>query len=195
MRRRDFIASIAGAAVTPVARAQQATLPVIGVISAGSRDAYAELLAAFRQGLKETGYVEGETVGIDSRSADGQLDRLPGLAADLVQRRVAVIVTTGGSSSPAAMAASRTIPIVFLSQSDPVNAGLVASFNRPGGNATGLALLTGPLVAKRLEIVLQLAPAGAPIGYLMNPQSVGKPGITCAKCRPRRRSSANDSLS
>ena len=176
MRRRDFIASIAGAAVTPVARAQQATLPVIGVISAGSRDAYAELLAAFRQGLKETGYVEGETVGIESRWADGQLDRLPGLAADLVQRRVAVIVTTGGSSSPAAMAASRTIPIVFLSQSDPVNAGLVASFNRPGGNATGLALLTGPLVAKRLEIVLQLAPAGAPIGYLMNPQSVGEAG-------------------
>src|SRR5262245_26312552 len=151
------------------AHAQQPTLPVIGVISAGSRDTYAELLAAFRQGLKESGYVEGQTVAIDSRWADGQLDRLPGLAADLVQRRVAVIVTTGGSSSRAAKAASQTIPIVFLSQSDPINAGLVANFNRPAGNATGMALLTGPLVAKRLEIALQLAPAGAPVGYLTNP--------------------------
>ena len=98
------------------------------------------------------------------------------LAADLVQRRVAVIVTTGGSSSRAAKATSRTIPIVFLSQSDPINAGLVASFNRPGGNATGMALLTGPLVAKRLEIALQLAPAGAPVGYLTNPQALGEAG-------------------
>ena len=106
----------------------------------------------------------------------GNLDRLPRLAADLVQRRVAVIVTTGGSSSRAAMAASGTIPIVFLSQSDPINSGFVASFNRPGGNATGMALLTGPLVAKRLEIVLQLAPAGAPIGYLMNPQDTREAG-------------------
>jgi ABC-type uncharacterized transport system substrate-binding protein len=122
--------------------AQQPTLPVIGFISAGSRDTYVDLLAAFRQGLKETGYVEGQTVAIESRWADGQFDRLPRLAAELVQRRVAVIATTGGSSSRAAMAASRTIPIVFLSQSDPINSGFVASFNRPGGNATGMALLT-----------------------------------------------------
>jgi putative tryptophan/tyrosine transport system substrate-binding protein len=178
MRRRDFVALLGGAAAAwPfAARAQQAAMPVIGVISAGSRDAYAELLAAFRQGLKETGYVEGQTVAIDSRWADGQLDRLPSLAADLVQRRVAVIVTTGGSSSRAAKAASQTIPIVFLSQSDPINAGLVANFNRPAGNATGMALLTGPLVAKRLEIALQLAPAGAPVGYLTNPQAVGEAG-------------------
>jgi len=176
MRRREFIAVLGGAAAWPFAASAQQTLPVIGTISAGSRDAYAGLMAAFRQGLKETGYVEGETVAIDSRWADGQLDRLPRLAADLVERRVAVIVTTGGSSSPAAIAASRTIPVVFLSQSDPVKAGLVSSFNRPGGNATGLGLLTGPLVAKRLEIVLQLAPAGAPVGYLMNPQSVGEAG-------------------
>jgi putative ABC transport system substrate-binding protein len=101
---------------------------------------------------------------------------LPHLAGDLVQRRVAVIVTTGGSSSRAAMAASRTIPIVFLSQSDPINSGFVTSFNRPDGNATGMALLTGPLVAKRLEIVLQLAPAGAPVGYLMNPQDTREAG-------------------
>jgi putative ABC transport system substrate-binding protein len=172
MRRREFITLLGGAAVSwPLsAQAQQPAMPVIGFISAGSRDEYAELLAAFRQGLKETGYVEGQTVEIDTRWADGQLDRLPRLAADLVQRRVAVIVTTGGSSSRAAKATSGTIPIVFLSQSDPINSGFVASFNRPGGNATGIALLTGPLVAKRLEIALQLAPAGTPVGYLMNPQ-------------------------
>src|SRR5262245_11707033 len=178
LRRRQFITLLGGAAAAwPLAaRAQQPAMPVIGVISAGSRAAYAELLVAFRQGLKETGSVEGQTVAIDSRWADGQLDRLPGLAADLVQRRVAVIVTTGGSSSRAAKAASRTIPIVFLSQSDPISAGLVANFNRPGGNATGMALLTGPLVAKRLEIALQFAPSGAPVGYLMNPQSIGEAG-------------------
>ena len=151
-------------------------MPVIGFISAGSRDAYTELLAAFRQGLKEGGYVEGQTVAIESRWADGQFDRLPRLAADLVQRRVAVIATTGGSSSRAAIAASGTIPIVFLSQTDPINSGFVASFNRPGGNATGMALLTAPLVAKRLEIVLQLAPVGAPVGYLMNPQDTREAG-------------------
>jgi putative ABC transport system substrate-binding protein len=175
VKRRDVIKLLGGAAAWPLAaRAQQPTLPVIGLISAGSRDAYAELFAAFRQGLKETGYVEGRSVAIDSRLADGQIDRLAGLAADLVQRRVAVIVATGGNSSRAAVDASRTIPIVFLSQGDPIKAGLVTSFNRPGGNATGWALLTGPLVAKRLEIVLQLAPAGTPIGYLTNPQAVGE---------------------
>jgi putative ABC transport system substrate-binding protein len=179
MRRREFIALFgSGAAAWPLAAgAQQPTLPVIGFISAGSRDTYAELLAAFRQGLNETGYVEGQTVAIESRWADGQYDQLPRLAADLVQRGVAVIVTTGGSSSRAAKeASSGTTPIVFLSQSDPINAGLVASFNRPGGNATGMALLTAPLVAKRLETVLQLAPAGAPVGYLMNPQDTREAG-------------------
>jgi putative ABC transport system substrate-binding protein len=178
VNRRSFITLLGGAAAAwPLAaRAQQPTLPVIGLISAGSRDTYAGLLAAFRQGLKETGYVEGQTVAIESRWADGQLDQLPRLAADLVQRGVAVIVTTGGSSSRAAMAASGTIPIVFLSQSDPIDSGFVTSFNRPDGNATGMALLTGPLVAKRLEIVLQLAPAGAPVGYLMNPQDSREAG-------------------
>jgi putative tryptophan/tyrosine transport system substrate-binding protein len=177
--RRKFLATLGGAAAAwPLAaRAQQQpAMPVIGFISAGSRDTYAELQASFRQGLKEGGYVEGQTVAIESRWADGQLDRLPRLAADLVERRVAVIVTTGGSSSRAALAASSTIPIVFLSQSDPINSGFVASFNRPGGNATGIALLTGPLVAKRLEIVLQLAPVGAPVGYLMNPQDTREAG-------------------
>jgi ABC-type uncharacterized transport system substrate-binding protein len=176
--RRTFLATLSGAAAAwPLAaRAQQAAMPVIGFISAGSRDTYVELLAAFRQGLKEGGYVEGQTVAIESRWADGQFDRLPRLAADLVQRRVAVIVTTGGSSSRAAIAASSTVPIVFLSQSDPISSGFVASFNRPGGNVTGIALLTAPLVAKRLEIALQLAPAGAPVGYLMNPQDAREAG-------------------
>jgi putative tryptophan/tyrosine transport system substrate-binding protein len=175
LRRREFITLLGGAAAAwPVAAStQQLAMPVIGVISSGSRDTYSELLAAFRQGLNEAGYVEGQTVAIDSQWADGQFDRLPRLADALVQRRVAVIVATGGSSSRAAKAASRTIPIVFLSQGDPIDAGLVASFNRPGGNATGMALLTGPLVAKRLEIVLQLAPAGAPVGYLTNPGALG----------------------
>jgi putative ABC transport system substrate-binding protein len=177
MKRREFITLLGGAAAWPsLVRGQQPAMPVIGVISAGSRDTYAELLAAFRRGLKETGHVEDQTVAIDSRWADGQIDRLPPLAADLVQRRVAVIVSTGGSSSRAAKAASSTIPLVFLSQDDPVKRGFVTSFNRPGGNATGMALLTGPLVAKRLEIVLQLAPAGAPVGYLMNPQAVSEAG-------------------
>jgi putative ABC transport system substrate-binding protein len=159
IRRRDFISALGGAAAgwPLAARAQQPAMPVIGVISAGSRGAYAELLAAFRQGLKETGYVEGQTVAIDSRWADGQLDRLPGLAADLVQRRVAVIVTTGGSSSRAAKAASRSIPIVFLSQSDPINAGLVANFNRPGGNATGMALTVKQLQAAGCESLRAIA--------------------------------------
>jgi ABC-type uncharacterized transport system substrate-binding protein len=178
MRRREFMTLITSAAAAwPIAaRAQRSTIPVIGLISAGSRDTYAELLAAFSQGLKEAGYVEGQAVEIDSRWADGQLAQLPYLAAELVQRRVAVIVTTGASSSRAAKDASRTIPIVFLSQSDPIDTGLVASFNEPGGNATGIALLTGPLVAKRLEIALQLAPRGAPIGYLTNPDTVGEAG-------------------
>ena len=177
LKRREFMALLGGAAAWPLAaRAQQLAMPVIGVISAGSRDTYVELLAAFRQGLKEGGYVEGQTVAIESRWADGQFDRLPGLAADLVQRRVAVIVTTGGSSSRAAMAASSTTPIVFLSQSDPINSGFVASFNRPGGNATGITLLTAPLVAKRLEIALQLAPTGTPVGYLMNPEDTKEAG-------------------
>ena len=152
--RRGLMTLLGGAAAAwPLAaRAQQPAMPVIGFISAGSRDTYVDLLAAFRQGLKETGYVEGQTVAVEARWADGQFDRLPRLAADLVQRRVAVIATTGGSSSRAAMAASRTIPIVFLSQTDPINSGFVASFNRPGGNATGMALLTASQGIRRYDV-------------------------------------------
>jgi putative tryptophan/tyrosine transport system substrate-binding protein len=178
LTRRGFIRLLGAstAAWPPIGHAQQPAMPIVGFISAGSRNAYTGLLAAFRQGLKESGYVEGQTAEIDSRWADGQLDRLPALAAELVQRRAAVLVTTGGSSSRAARDTTQVTPIVFLSQSDPISAGLVKSFNRPGGNATGIALLTGALVAKRLEIAVQLAPVGAPIGYLRNPQSVGEAG-------------------
>jgi putative tryptophan/tyrosine transport system substrate-binding protein len=172
MRRREFIRLLGGAATWPVAaRAQQPAMPMVGILSSGSVSAFVDLLGAFRQGLKETGCVEGQNVAIESRWAEGHFERLPELAAELVQRRAAVIVTTGGSSNLAAKAASSMVPHVFLSQDDPVKLGLVMSFNRPGGNATGMSLLTSALVAKRLEFVRQLAPAGAPISYLMNPQA------------------------
>ena len=172
MRRREFITLLGGAATLPLAaRAQQSAMPVVGILSSSSLAAYADLLGAFRQGLKEAGYIEGQNVVIESRWAEGRFERLPELAAELVQRGVAVIVTTGGSSNLAARAASPTVPHVFLSQDDPVKLGLVKSLNRPGGNATGLSLLTSALVAKRLEFVRQLALAGTPISYLMNPQA------------------------
>jgi ABC-type uncharacterized transport system substrate-binding protein len=170
MTRRDFIAYLAGAAAAwPLAaRAQQPAMPVVGTLSSGSLSAFTHLLGAFRQGLKETGYIEGQNVTIESRWAEGQFARLPELATELLQRRAAVVVTTGGDSTLAAKAASSTVPHVFLSQDDPVKLGLVVSFNQPGDNATGMSLLTGPLVAKRLEFMRQLVPAGAPISYLMN---------------------------
>jgi putative tryptophan/tyrosine transport system substrate-binding protein len=173
MRRRDFIGIIGNAAIAwPLAAgAQQPAVPLVGILSSASLSAYTDLLGAFRQGLKEKGYIEGQNVAIESRWAEGHFERLPQLAAELVQRHPAVIVTTGGSSNFAAKTASSTIPHVFLSQDDPVMVGLVMSLNRPGGNATGISLLTSPLVAKRLEFVRRLLPAGAPISYLMNPQA------------------------
>jgi putative tryptophan/tyrosine transport system substrate-binding protein len=173
MRRREFIALIGSAAAAwPLsAHAQRSATPVVGILSSASASAFTGLLDAFRQGLKENGYTEGQNIVIESRWAEGHFDRLPGMAAELVQRHAAVIVTTGGSSTLAVKAASSTVPHVFLSQYDPVKLGLVASFNQPGGNATGMSLLTSALVAKRLEYVTQLGPAGAPIFYLMNPQA------------------------
>jgi putative ABC transport system substrate-binding protein len=164
-KRREFITLLGGAAATwPLpARAQRPAMPVVGILSSGSVAAFVDLLGAFRQGLKETGYIEGQNVAIESRWAEGHFERLPELAAELVQRRAAVIVTTGGSSNLAAKAASSIVPHVFLSQDDPVKLGLVMSFNRPGGNATGMSLLTSALVAKRLEFVRQLTPSGAPL--------------------------------
>jgi putative ABC transport system substrate-binding protein len=172
MKRRAFITLLGGAAGWPLAaRAQQPAIPIVGILSSASLSAIVDLLGAFRQGLKESGYVEGQNVAIESRWAEGHFERLPELAAELVQLHATVIVSTGGSSNLAAKAASLTIPHVFLSQDDPVKAGLVKSLNRPGGNATGMSLLTSALVAKRLEFVRQLAPAGATIFYLMNPQA------------------------
>jgi putative tryptophan/tyrosine transport system substrate-binding protein len=144
---------------------------VVGILGSGSSAAFTDLLAAFRQGLKETGYIEGQNVTIEFHWAEGQFDRLSELAADLVQRRVAVMVATGVSSALAAKAASSTIPLVFLSQDDPVKLGLVTSFNLPSGNATGMSLLTGALVAKRVEFIQQLVPGNATISYLMNQQA------------------------
>jgi ABC-type uncharacterized transport system substrate-binding protein len=175
MRRRELIALLGGAAAAwPLeARAQQQpAMPVVAILSSASQTALRDVLAAFRQGLKETGYVEGQNVAIESYWAEGKFERLSQLATDLVQRRVAVIVTTGVSSSLAAKAVGANIPQVFVSQDDPVKLGLVASFNRPGGNATGMSLLTHPLVAKRLEFIRRLVGADAPpIAFLMNPRS------------------------
>ena len=169
--RRKFLATLGGAAAWPLAAgAQQAAVPVVGFLSARSLESTRNLLIAFRKGLAELGYVEGQNVAIEYRWAEGYLDRLPALAADLVQRGSAVIVTTGISSALGAQAASKTIPLVFLAGDDPVKFGLVASLNRPGGTATGVAWLTSELFAKRLQVVREMVPA-AVIGVLVNPKS------------------------
>jgi putative tryptophan/tyrosine transport system substrate-binding protein len=174
-KRREFIALLGGgglllAAKVKRARGQQPAMPVVGLLGATTAHGYAAQLAAFRQGLSEAGFVEGRNVAIEYRWADDQYDRLPALAADLARRQVAVIATLGGNAaSVAAKAATITIPVVFHGSVDPVEAGLVASLNRPGGNVTGVVTLNMDTGQKRLELIHELLPAATTIGLLLNP--------------------------
>jgi putative ABC transport system substrate-binding protein len=176
MRRREFITLLGGAAATssiswPLAARAQRAMPVVGVLHQRSQDTNPTEIAAFRQGLKETGYVEGQNVRIEYRSAEAQYDRLPALTADLVQRQVTVIAAMTGSAARAAKAATSTIPIVFQTASDPVQFGLVATLNRPGGNVTGVTNLNVELGPKLLELLHELIPTATVMALLINPTS------------------------
>src|SRR5262245_54984631 len=190
VKRREFISLVGSAAVAwPLAAgAQQQALSVICFLGGTSSDTFADRVRAFRQGLKDTGYVEGENVAIEYRWAEGQYERLPELAAELVRRKVAVIVATGGSTSAfAAKAATTTIPIVFGVAEDPVRLGLVASLNRPGGNLTGINFLNNELSAKRLELLRELVPGAARVAVLVNPANVLNTETTLRDLEPAAR--------
>jgi putative ABC transport system substrate-binding protein len=174
MRRREFVAALGGFAVPwPLAaRAQQPAMPVVGYLYGGSPESSVQRVAAFRKGLSETGYIEGENVAIEFRWANDRTDRLPELATDLVRRKVAVIATPGSSQAALAVkAATTTIPIVFAIGSDPVREGLIASLARPGGNVTGVAWLTEELGAKRLGLLHELLPKAMRVALLVNPNN------------------------
>jgi ABC-type uncharacterized transport system substrate-binding protein len=201
MRRREFFSVIGGAAAWPlVASAQQAQMPVVGYLSAASPDAGEPNAAAFRRGLQEAGYVGGQNVVIEYRWADQQIDRLPAMAADLVQRHVNVIAATTTPGALAAQAATTTIPIVFEVGTDPVRLGLVTNLNRPGGNVTGVTNLLVEVAPKRLELLHELLPTAKVMALLVNPAdralaqsargAVGGPQprdrTTCPQCQERR---------
>jgi ABC-type uncharacterized transport system substrate-binding protein len=172
VRRREFIALVGGAVAWPsAADAQQPPMPVIGFLSSGPTGGFEDRIKAFHEGLQETGYVVGQSVAIEYRWAEGQYDRLPGLAAELVSRQVTVIVTYATSAALAAKAATTTIPIVFIMSGDPVKFGLVASLNRPGGNTTGVSALGHDIVAKQFELLHEFVPRTAAVGLLVNPSN------------------------
>src|SRR5262245_59696688 len=178
IRRRELIFVLGSAAAWPLAaRAQQPAMPVVGFLFFGSPEAYAHRVAAFRQGLSEAGFIEGQNVAIEQRWAEGQYDRMPALASELVGRRAAVIATTS-SGAFAAKAASTTIPIVFIASEDPVKLGLVPSLARPRGNLTGINFFSTVLTAKRLELLRELVPTATRMVVLVNPNNPITRGVT-----------------
>jgi putative ABC transport system substrate-binding protein len=169
VKRRRFITLLGGAAAWPLAAHAQQPMPVIGFLGSQSAETVADYLRAFRQGLKDAGYVEGETIAVEYRWAEGRVDRLPDLMADLARRRIAVLVSGGGPASIAAAKTPTSIPIVFMVAEDPVRLGLVSSLARPGGNLTGVNFFAAELAAKRLELLRELVPAAARVAVLLNP--------------------------